>query len=436
MKLKLINVLAIVGIALSSVTVNADDVVSSPVVSPVVLGNSNSFIPAKFTKEGKPMLTFTSFNRGNGTAEIKAVDASIESVADITVQPVANSMYEASAGQKWLNMHWEKVVRDTLNSDNIKEILEQKKYYVLAYYANYSEHSEGPVYGNEETSYEMLPSGTMVIKNFIYEVSNTGCWVEVTCSGKCDVDYTTEVFFENSEYNNSPVTGMPLIDYDQGSTSARNITLTQTLFNDDADFEYLCPIYGDAIINGSDPSYINYERLLDFGYFAYECGVYEKQITPGGIVGFSIKNQAGQDIQTVRFDNSYKATDLSFLSLIVIGGKTYLSCSVKGDDASYSLLYEINNTNSSVKQVGAFKTGVHPTLVSRGENVMVDFEDADNSQVSVAVTDLTGKVMYRKNVDPAAGSLAIPSETMAEGMNIVSVYGDNQLQNSTKIIVK
>lgn len=124
------------------------------------------------------------------------------------------------------------------------------------------------------------------------------------------------------------------------------------------------------------------------------------------------------------------------MSLIIIGGKKYLACNLMKDETSYTVLYEIKKGENSVRQVGAFKTGVHPTLVTRGQNVMVDFENPDNDPISVSVTDLTGKVVYNRSVDSGAESLAIPSESMSDGMNIVTVYDRNQPKSSTKVMVR
>lgn len=106
------------------------------------------------------------------------------------------------------------------------------------------------------------------------------------------------------------------------------------------------------------------------------------------------------------------------------------------DKTSYTVLYEIIKGESSVRQIGAFKTGVHPTLVTRGQNVVVDFENPDNDPISVSVTDLTGKEVYNRSVNSRIESLAIPSESMSDGMNIVTVYGNNQPKSSTKVIVR
>lgn len=442
MKLKSVHILTVVSIASFAISAFATDPISSPVTSPIVLSRSDSFVPASFSADGNPMLSFTSFDKTEGSAEVQVLDASIESVASFTVPADPSELYVYKAGYVMQNMYWEKIERDTLNikHDELQDYLKKLDYDFIAKYCLNHYTSAGAVYGNKETSYEVLPTGEKVIKHFIYDTGKD--IIEVTCSGSCKPEITFDVTTEESYYVNSPLALMSLLDYDKGTSTIGQIAVTQTLFNNDPDFEYISPLYHEyrePVFNLSYYKWQDYPSgyLYDFGtYFAWEVGSEKAYNDPDRCIGFSIKNQDGSELQTVRFEEGYTPENENFMSVIIIGEKKYLSCNLVKDKTSYTVLYEIIKGESSVRQIGAFKTGVHPTLVTRGQNVMVDFENPDNDPISVSVTDLTGKVVYNESVNSRIESLAIPSEPMSDGMNIVTVYGNNQPKSSTKVMVR
>ncbi|MDE5882774.1 MAG: T9SS type A sorting domain-containing protein [Muribaculaceae bacterium] len=441
MKLKSILILTIASIASTAISAFAKDPISSPVTSPIVLSRSDSFVPASFSADENPMLSFTSYDKTEGSAEVQVLDASIESVAYFTVPADPNALYNYKSGPIMQCMHWEKIERKTICSyqdeDIIKEYLSKLDFDVLEK-APFSEN--GIIWGNKETSFETLPSGEKVLKHFVYQEGKE--IVDVTCSGSCKLEITVDVTTEERYYVSSPLMLMSLFDYDKGTSSIGTVAVTQTLFNDDPYFEYISPLYHEyrePVFNLSDYKWQDFPSayLYDFGtYFAWEVGATKAYNDPGRCIGFSIRNQDGSELQTVSFEKGYTPENNNFMSVIIIGKKKYLSCNLINDKTSYTVLYEIIKGENSVRQVGAFKTGVHPTLVTRGQNVMVDFENPDNDPISVSVTDLTGKVVYNRSVSSGAESLAIPSESMSDGMNIVTVYDNNQPKSSTKVMVR
>lgn len=440
MKLKSVHILTIASIASTAISAFATDPVSSPVTSPIVLSRSDSFVPASFSADGNPMLSFTSFDKTEGTAEVQVLDASIESVASFTIPADPSALYDYKDGPIMQNMYWEKIERNTIcnyqDEDIIKEYLSKLDFDVLTK-APFSEN--GIIWGNKETSFETLPSGEKVLKHFVYQEGKE--IVDVTCSGSCNIDITFDPKDTKLFYVSSPLMLMSLMDYDKGTSSIGTVAVTQTLFNNDPDFEYVSPLYkrnnSPLDLSGYKWQDLPYSYLYDFGsYFGWEADYIKAYSVPGQCIGFSIRNQDGAELQSVKFEKGYTPENENFMSIIIIGEKKYLSCNLVNDKTSYTVLYEIIKGENSVRQVGAFKTGVHPTLVTRGQNVIVDFENPDNDPISVSVTDLTGKVVYNESVKSRIESLAIPSEPMSDGMNIVTVYGNNQPKSSTKVMVR
>lgn len=410
--------------------------VDDAVTSPIHINNTNEFVPASFTHDGNPMLSFTDFDNKEGSASVQILDASISPVTDFLIPANPNTVTIEGGGRAWRNMYWESVERDTLtdyDGSDVETFLAEKlgvKYSLIAKYCIENGTSAGEVYGNEDSSFEILPSDIKVIKKFVYRTGKYLIYVE--CSGKCDVDDIIDAASVPS-YTIAPLMSLTFLDYDKGASSIGNIAVTQTLFNEDTNFEYISPIY-ESVADKKCNFFTGY--VYDFGYFAFE-GEGVDYIKPSACIGFSIINQNGDILQTIEFENGLKAKHENLMSLLTIGKKTYLSCNlVSEDNKSYTVLYEVNKANSGIKNVGMFKTSVYPTLISRGENVTVDLGDPQYNSTTVSVSDASGRMIYQSIIGAGEKSISLPSEKMATGLNIVTVNNESSGNSSTKVLVK
>lgn len=424
--------LAIVSTMPAVVHATVDDAVTSP----IHINNTNEFVPASFTHDGNPMLSFTDFDNKEGSASVQILDASISPVTDFLIPANPNTATMEKGGRAWRNMYWESVERDTLtdyDGSDVEKFLAEKlgvKYSFIAKYCIENGTSAGEVYGNEDSSFEIFPSDIKVIKRFAYRTDKY--LIDVKCSGKCDV-YDVLDATSQPRYNIPPLMSLTFLDYDKGASSIGNIAVTQTLFNEDTNFEYISPIY-ESVADKKCNFFTGY--VYDFGYFAFE-GEGIDYVKPSACTGFSIINQNGETLQTVEFENGFKAKHENFMSLLTIGNKAYLSCNlVSEDNKSYTVLYEVNKANSGIKNAGMFKASVYPTLISRGENVTVDLGEIDDNSTSVSVSDAFGRMIYQSKINAGEKSISIPSQKMSTGLNIVTVNNESSGNSSTKILVK
>lgn len=423
-------------LTLNCITAAAQGPVGEPVMPPVRINSANDFVPSDFSVDGKPLLSFLSYNK-DGVATVQIVDASINTLADFSVDPDPDLTSIFKIGKLWQNMYWSSVERNIVEVDdyidNVESFLAEKfgvKYYkVIAKYCMEDGSSDGVVYGSEE-SFQILPNGDKVIKEFVYQTGNK--WVFVKCSGDCRVEKKFDVSREEISYLPSVMT-LQLANYDVGTVALGSVAVTQTLFNEDSDFEYITPLYKTVERNEEQ---LFYDYLYDFGYFAFIGFENIESRQPDYCYGFSIINDKGTALQTVNFDAGFRANSQNFMSIIIIGGKTYLKCNLISDDkSSYTILYEVNRSQMGVKKVGMFKTGVYPTVVSRDENVTVDFGDAAEESLSISVNDISGRRLYYNVVRSEERSVMIPSSKMSDGLNIVTVNGEKSGISSTKVLV-
>lgn len=100
-----------------------------------------------------------------------------------------------------------------------------------------------------------------IIRDYSNDDSN---FIEVTCSGSCTPEITLDVEREESYYY-SPLALMSLLDYDMGMSTLGRVAVTQTLFNNDPDFEYVSPLYEEGVYQ-PDVEELKWKNEVDFFY--------------------------------------------------------------------------------------------------------------------------------------------------------------------------
>lgn len=203
---------------------------------------------------------------------------------------------------------------------------------------------------------------------------------------------------------------MDEMNYNNGHEG--EIIVTQTLFNQDAEYEYLAPIYTTGLQYTEERSF----------YIREEYGP--------NLVGIALKTASGNELQRLTISG---VDHISDIDLISIGSKTYLVLETVFEDGRYETFYLIDG-NSALRQVGeTVKIRVSPTVIGRGESVNVEVGKVKGT-ARVTVTDMNGRTVYSASVREA-GVHQIPGSVMASGMNIVTVEGAGTGSRSTKVIV-
>lgn len=182
--------------------------------------------------------------------------------------------------------------------------------------------------------------------------------------------------------------------------------MSQTFFNDDEDWEYI------------RPDFVAYDEMS----------------------GFSIMSSNGNVLQSVTFDNVtfyswYKTAEFFALNM---DGKNYLIAAFCADNYHDNYcFYKIDKGTSSVKQVGnPVKVRVNPTIARRSEPITVQLDGDFANAHSVNVVDTSGRTVYRTNIAAGQSAVSIDSSRLSQGLNIVTIQGENGTNESCKIYVK
>lgn len=258
--------------------------------------------------------------------------------------------------------------------------------------------------------------------------------IKVSLSGSCTLEKIYQK--KDSRTYKMPVIPISLVDYDSNCASFSDMILTQTLFNSDELLEYIEPIY-DIETNKWESSEFR-ENIYYFGDYFGLMKWFDDESKPSPAKGFAICDENHRKLQSIRFDNGLVAAYEQFMSILIIGGKKYLSCYLKdSDDKNYTVLYEITGKTSGVQKVATYKTRVYPTLVSQGENVTVSVPDIHSDETVVEVNNISGRNVFRERMTEGDNKMTIPADAMPRGINIITISdGDNYTKDSHKVMVK
>ena len=199
--------------------------------------------------------------------------------------------------------------------------------------------------------------------------------------------------------------GISPVNFNIGSAGGGDhfeIIVSQTLFNDDAEYEYVAPI----VSNDDDEE--------------------------DKIIGLVVKTESGKELQKIKVAEGHHFSELQ---LTIIGDKKYLTVESYDDDRNdYCTYYNIDKT-SGLRQVGEpVKVSVSPVIINQGESVNVKVGETKGN-ASITVSDIQGRTVYT-TVANESGVYPIPGSVMSKGMNILTVKTPGKSTHSSKVIVR
>lgn len=209
--------------------------------------------------------------------------------------------------------------------------------------------------------------------------------------------------------------------------------LTQTLFDTDAAYEYLLPVYSVETV-------AEYDGPTGYDEVKGEEVVVEKYSgTVLRMSGVKVVDESGATVATFTFDSNFFSSTGS-PDVFDLGGKRYIAFNgyiQKSADESVSamVIYSIDSETSAVRQV-AMETGmrVNPTIAHRSDMITVSLEGDSNKVRKVRVVNAAGKTVKVVNVPAGQRSIQLHANELSNGLNIVNVEGE--AANTCKVIVR
>ena len=281
--------------------------------------------------------------------------------------------------------------------------------------------------------------GYIVRNNYLY-------WCNQNYRTERSATYSYGDWVESGEYETRTSVqdwGLPFVncdyddhnyDYEEGD----GLCLTQTLFNKDAQYEYLYfPISSYATRD-----YNNYPNQPD----CQDC--YEKTTTftqEGTIyyepvyTGFEVKSETGATLQSVSFPNGFVMIYDVHAQIIKLSNEYHLLCSGELNSTPAMLVYKINpDSKNSVQQVmEPVRIAAFPNPVKRNQTITVQFagENVKNMQTELQVTNIQGQTTEKRIIPAGQKQVVLPATNFAPGMNIIRVHQQGEEVGSIKVVV-
>lgn len=228
-------------------------------------------------------------------------------------------------------------------------------------------------------------------------------------------------------------------DYDAPYEQEARVNITQTLFNDDAKFEFIRPLVTDGlsdVYQGTSYEFTD-GMEIEVPYIIKKYG--------GKISGFQVVNEDGAVLQTINFDGnfvmSYSKDDNG--DLLRIHGKLYLAFYGRVIDESNNtcryatLVYQLDRQGNQIKKVAEHVGGVcvYPRVADRTGQITVELNEDGNGISEIRVVNANGQTEVRVPVKAGQKRVTIPANQLSRGMNVVNAVGGRS-RSAHKVMIK
>ena len=239
-------------------------------------------------------------------------------------------------------------------------------------------------------------------------------------------DWTEKRSNESFSYSRSSL-WIRFSDY-TGNLPSCAMGATQTLFNDDEDYEYLTDIYA-----------VQPQSRTEKDRDGDGEADYVEEVFKSAMVGFAIKSSNGQTIQTINFGNGYIYDYEDPIDLIKFNDKTYLRMPARdgNDDDYYYIYYPVTKNSTDIKPIGSpIKIKVSPRIADRSESFTIELDETEsNINRDIVVVNSAGQTVWKQNVPAGQNKVNISASNLNKGVNIIRVNGTKKPE-SCKVIVK
>jgi len=206
------------------------------------------------------------------------------------------------------------------------------------------------------------------------------------------------------------------LDGIEANADDNNITISQSLFNNDDKWEYLLPEYGPLSISSS-----SIQNVIDNGDGTVTL---QRQVGVGSEeTGYAVYNEDGTKLYNLR------CTSDKGIFFYLDGDKAYYQSLEDG----YICIYEINKETGDIDLVEKVQAKDERRLGATRGIVTVDI-DAEQAGGEVVVSTTDGKVMASKKV--GIGQTQINEHPLPTGIYVVSLLKDGRVIESEKYLVQ
>ena len=215
------------------------------------------------------------------------------------------------------------------------------------------------------------------------------------------------------------------------------LCLTQTLFNEDEQYEYLYfPInsYMQRVYNEpEDPVCLN--CYSESTTYTQEATLYYRSL----FTGFEVKSETGSTLQSITFPNGFVMLGSINAQIIKLSNEYYIICTGEMNDNPAILVYKINRNGGShsVQQIGApVRISAFPCPAARNQTITVNLTGDSKSQTELQVVNMNGQMLEHRMVPAGEKQTTINAARLAPGVNLIRALQNGKPIGDTRVIVE
>ena len=213
------------------------------------------------------------------------------------------------------------------------------------------------------------------------------------------------------------------IDFETHSEFAA--TVSQTLFNDDENYEFLLPELK------LKKDYVN-----DNGNGIYSIEYRHRQI------GFKIVSENGDVLDRVIIDEAKDNEDVSCGCILVnFGQNKYIIVETYNpeiEEEYTTSFYKINKSTTSIQKVREIRGGmnIRPTVANRNEEIDITLNDNNDVARELIVTGANGQLIERRDIPAGESKVKVNAAMLRSGLYNFTLQKKGKVVDNGKVIVK
>lgn len=209
--------------------------------------------------------------------------------------------------------------------------------------------------------------------------------------------------------------------------------MSQTLFNNDENYEIIVPVYGGEVIYQKENS--------------SERTVYRNYV----VTSLNIVSETGEVLYTLEAgDNKFMSLDEGYGNFIVkIGNKTYLVIPIGNLTPDrwgewyyrydfyrwYEICKETNSINFVRETRGSMN--IRPTVANSDEEITITLnEENSNTARELIITGVNGQLVDRRDIPAGENTVTVSAAMMRSGMYNFTLQKKGEIMDNGKVIVK
>ncbi len=214
--------------------------------------------------------------------------------------------------------------------------------------------------------------------------------------------------------------------------------VSQTLFNNDAEYEYIVPKYKLSSKGISD----SYDQISDNDPSRQVIDTIKSTLITKDseivLAGFKIVSVNGTVVKDLDFSEDFEGyIYTSYAYVITIGKNTYLAFNGKINGVNSTVFYKINRTTTEIKQVKMETAAMtlSPVVAERNATIDINLKDDNNAGSEIAIISTNGTQVKRISM-PANQTTSQININAPAGLYCVSRMQKGKVVETKKIVIK